>query len=173
LSKEDNTYKPIKAYKVLLRIAAVVVIGFGLYFALLNEDLTKINTLVAETTNFSLPDNSEITVNADSKIAYNKEKWNKNRKLSLDGEAFFKVAKGAKFEVKTDIGTVTVLGTRFNVKQRGKLLEVQCFEGLVNVTIDTVNNKLRAGETLLFTKSKLVMGRTSLTKPSWVNGKSS
>ena len=133
LAKENTAPKFIQSYKFLLRIAAVFVIGFSLYFTLNNGDLVKVNTLVAQHTNITLPDNSEVTFNAASLQKYNKEDWDKKRQLTLEGEAFFNVAKGAKFEVKTKMGIVTVLGTRFNVKHRNKLLEVQCFEGLINV----------------------------------------
>lgn len=173
LAKENTAPKFIQSYKFLLRIAAVLVIGFSLYFTLNNGDLVKVNTLVAQHTNIILPDNSEVMVNAASVVKYNKEDWDKKRQLTLEGEAFFKVAKGAKFEVKTKMGIVTVLGTRFNVKHRNKLFEVQCFEGLVNVEIDKTNIKLQAGETIRFINNKLIEGKTSLTKPSWIDGKSS
>lgn len=173
LEKENNfTTKYIKPYKFLLRIAAIFVISFGLYFTLMNEDLTKVNTLAAQHTNVTLPDNSEVTVNAASIVKYNKENWNKKRQLTLEGEAFFKVAKGAKFVVNTKMGIVTVLGTQFNIKQRNKLFEVQCFEGLVNVEIGKTNIKLQAGETIRFINNKLTEGQTNQTKPSWIDGKS-
>ncbi len=174
LEKENNfTTKYITPYKFLLRIAAIFVISFGLYFTLMNEGLTKVNTLAAQHTNVTLPDNSEVTINAASLVKYNKEDWNKKRKLTLEGEAFFKVAKGAKFVVNTKMGIVTVLGTQFNIKQRNKLFEVQCFEGLVNVEIGKTNIKLQAGETIRFINNKLTEGKISLTKPSWIDGKSS
>ena len=173
LTKENTTPKFIKSYRFLLRIAAIFVIGLGLYFTLFNEDLVKVNTLVSQHTNVTLPDNSEVIINAASTVKYNEEDWDKKRKLTLEGEAFFKVAKGAKFEVKTELGIVTVLGTQFNVKQRDKLFEVQCFEGLVNVRIGSRNVKLNTGETIRFFKKKLIKGKTSITKPSWIDGKSS
>lgn len=174
LIEKENKTAPKKntSFKFLMRIAAVLVVGLGLYFTVLKEDLVKVNTLVAEQTNFNLPDNSEIIINADSKIKYNEKEWAKKRKLTLDGEAFFKVAKGEKFDVKTDLGTITVLGTQFNVKQRGKLLEVQCFEGLVSVDIGKSTIKLPAGNTLRLFKNKLIEGKTSHTKPFWIEGKS-
>ncbi|MBN4085167.1 FecR domain-containing protein [Flavobacteriaceae bacterium AH-315-B10] len=174
LKKENNfTAKYITPYNFLLRIAAIFVIGFGLYFTLINEDLTKVNTLVSESTNIILPDYSQVTINAASLIKYNDDNWSEKRNLSLEGEAFFKVSKGSVFVVKTKLGNITVLGTQFNVKQRGKLLEVQCYEGLVNVEISKTNIKLKAGETIRFINNKLIEGKTSLTKPSWIDGKSS
>lgn len=159
-------------FKILMRIAAIFVIGFGLYFTLLKDDVVNVNTTYAQQTNVNLPDNSEIIVNAASKIKYNEKDWIKKRIVNLDGEAFFKVAKGEKFDVKTNLGTVTVLGTQFNVKQRGKLLEVQCFEGLVSVQIGKTTIKLPAGNTLRLLDNKQTQRKINLTKPSWVDGKS-
>jgi ferric-dicitrate binding protein FerR (iron transport regulator) len=170
--EEKSTSKPNTTLKFLMRIAAVFVIGFGLYFTVLKEDLVKVNTLMAEQTNINLPDDSEIIVNADSKIKYSEKKWDKKRALKLDGEAFFKVAKGKKFDVKTDLGVISVLGTQFNVKQRGKLLEVQCYEGLVSVEMGKSNIKLPAGYIVRLFDGKITEGKTILSKPSWVDGKS-
>lgn len=173
LEKEKRPVsKKNTSLKIFIRIAAIFVIGLGLYFTIPKEDLVKVNTLIAEQTNVSLPDNSEIIVNADSKLKYNEKDWEKKRKLNLDGEAFFIVAKGEKFEVKTDLGTVTVLGTQFNVKQRGKLLEVQCYEGLVSVEVNKYNINLPAGNTLRILENEIIRGKTNLKKPSWIGGRS-
>ncbi|MFC4721678.1 FecR family protein [Geojedonia litorea] len=173
LEKKDKvTSRQNFSLKFLMRIAAIFVVGLGLYFTILKEDLVKVNTSVAQQTNFTLPDNSEIIVNAESQIKYNESDWNKKRELKLNGEAFFKVAKGQKFDVKTELGTVTVLGTQFNVKQRGKLLEVQCFEGLVNVIIGKSNLELPAGNTIRLFENNLIRKKISLIKPTWIEGKS-
>ena len=172
LEKETAAPTSKTSIKYFLRIAAVFLIGFGLYFTVLKEDLVNVNTLVAQHTTIDLPDDSEILINADSKIKYNEKRWDKKRVLTLDGEAFFKVAKGRKFDVKTDLGTVSVLGTQFNVKQRGNLLEVKCFEGLVSVTINNSDVKLPAGNTLRLINRKFIKGKTTQLKPSWIDGKS-
>ena len=49
----------------------------------------------------SLPDNSQVSLNALSSVTYNESSWDENRELTLNGEAFFKVEKGSTFEVKT------------------------------------------------------------------------
>jgi len=173
LAKENTATKSITLPKILFRIAAIFIVGFGLYFTLLYENLNKVNSLASEHKIITLPDNSQVTLNAVSTIKYNEKSWDKKRKLTLEGEAFFNVAKGATFKVKTEIGTVSVLGTQFNVNQRGNLFEVQCFEGVVNVEINSKNVKLHKGETIRLFEKKWLKGKTSLTKPTWVNGISS
>ena len=83
--------------------------------------------------NFSLPDQSEVTLNAGSRIQYLEKGWNEDRVLELTGEAFFKVKKGSDFVVHTPSGVVKVLGTSFNVVSRNDRLEVVCFTGKVRV----------------------------------------
>jgi len=119
--------------KPLLRIAAILVLAGGGYFIFLLNLTTTIDTLSAEKTKIFLPDSSEVTLNTFSKISYRASSWGRRRSVTLDGEAFFKVAKGSQFDVETNDGTVTVLGTRFNVKRRKNYFEVVCYEGLVEV----------------------------------------
>jgi transmembrane sensor len=129
----------------LLRIAAVLVIGLGLFFAtraLTTQTQTAEN---GDTQIFELPDASQVTLNSGSEIQYNKWSWNSHRSLQLDGEAFFKVTKGKTFDVCTDLGKVTVLGTQFNVKARGKRFEVVCFEGKVRVQSGQTTTLLTPG----------------------------
>ena len=117
----------------LLKIAAVLVLGIGITFAMRNFVSFTESALNGEKTSFVLPDNSEVVLNSGSEIQYKKWNWSTERKLKLDGEAFFKVAKGKTFEVETDLGKVTVLGTQFNVKSRNNRIDVICFEGKVKV----------------------------------------
>lgn len=66
--------------------------------------------------------------------------------MTLEGEGFFKVAKGSKFEVETSAGTVSVLGTAFNVKNRKDYFEVVCYEGSVKVESSQKISKLLPGQ---------------------------
>ena len=165
------TLAPFKAF---LRIAAVVTVllaGSFIYLTTLNE---TVSTAYAESKAITLPDNSEIILNAESKVTYSEKKWETNRNIDLSGEAFFKVAKGQKFTVATEQGVITVLGTQFNVEARDNYLEVSCFEGLVSVAFDGVETKLPAGNSFL-----AINGEHSLQKvmvngsPSWLTNESS
>ncbi len=64
----------------------------------------------------SLPDGSEVTLNANSSISYTEEEG--KRAVQLSGEAFFDVARNEKtpFVITVKHTEVTVLGTSFNVK---------------------------------------------------------
>ena len=120
-----------------------------------------------------LPDDSEIHLNALSSISYNKNKWNKSRAISLDGEAYFKVVKGATFQVNTEAGQVTVLGTEFNVKHRDGIFEVVCYEGSVRVTHQDHTNILKPGDSFLILDGKYIAIEKDIAKnPSWIDNRS-
>lgn len=65
-----------------------------------------------------LPDASRITLNSGSSISYNRLYGYTNRRTELNGEAFFEVESDADlpFEVATYNASVTVLGTKFNLR---------------------------------------------------------
>ncbi|WP_428740939.1 FecR family protein [Tenacibaculum sp.] len=134
-------YKSVYKYA-----AAVVVLLVSSYFLFFNNS-ASFSTQYAETKTFNLPDDSEVILNANSNISFNKKNWKDNRNLHLDGEAYFKVKKGKSFTVNTSLGKVTVLGTQFNVKERKNFFEVKTFEGLVSVQYKDTLVKLPKGKT--------------------------
>jgi len=114
-------------YKPFLRIAAILVVLLGvssLFF--LNSTDSKMSTLAGQKISLALPDASAVMLNAKSELAFNEKDWKGQREVTLVGEAFFKVTKGSTFDVLTQAGKVSVLGTQFNVKNRKGYFEVQC-----------------------------------------------
>ncbi|WP_198658967.1 FecR family protein [Winogradskyella tangerina] len=158
--------------KPLLRLAAVLAICFSVYYYTTTLD-TKFDTQIANRTDIELPDNSEVVLNSNSSLVFNESNWSKNRTVTLNGEAFFKVAKGEKFDVVTESGTVSVLGTQFNVKQRINYFEVVCYEGLVGVKTKEEYVKLHPGESIKIIDGKLLADeKETATQPSWLRGES-
>ena len=127
------------------------------------------NALAAQKVNITLPDQSEVLLNAGSTISYYKRQWDTNRSLDLKGEAYFTVEKGSTFMVNTPKGTVTVVGTEFNVSQREDYFEVQCFEGIVDVVSDTIERRLTAGHTYRIHADTFSEGTTEYSKPEWTS----
>ena len=124
----------------------VVFLATGLFLFLNQPEV--ISTGYSEMAVLELPDQSSVKLNADSKIKYKPSKWNKKRILGLEGEAYFQVEKGKKFTVETDQGEVTVLGTKFNVKDRENYFEVHCYEGAVKVNVASREVILRKGNSI-------------------------
>ncbi|MBL4662276.1 MAG: FecR domain-containing protein [Flavobacteriaceae bacterium] len=151
----------------LMRLAAVFVMGLGVYFLFFFNNLTHIQTLASQKTTIELPDESLVTLNAFTEISYHKNNWNKNREVHLNGEAFFKVAKGEVFDVVTENGTVTVVGTQFNVKQRDNYFEVKCYEGIVKVETNNTTKELLAGDTFRLYGNSITFSTTSYQLPQW------
>ncbi len=158
----------------LLRIAAAITVLFALTFFYISSLNETFSTEYAERTEVVLPDASEVILNAESELSYSERKWDTERALSLEGEAFFKVAKGKKFTVTTDLGTVSVLGTQFNVESRKGFFEVTCYEGLVSVNFQGKEEKLPAGTSFLVVNERVVQTEAPVTsQPSWINNESS
>lgn len=167
--------KPVKKLHWLnpfLKIASVLVIAFGLYFTIFQNNITHVETVAGEKITVALPDGSQVILNALSSIEYNTKNWNKERSLQLDGEAYFKVANGKKFDVITENGVVTVVGTQFNVKQRANFFEVKCFEGKVSVVSDTIKRLLHPGQTYRILDQKFSEGTTIAPTPKWADNMS-
>ena len=128
---------------------------------------------IAQKTLIELPDESQVTLNAVSFLSYNKKEWREVRDVSLEGEAYFKVAKGQTFNVITSSGKVSVLGTQFNVKQRDHLFEVVCYEGSVRVTHLLKTEILKPGDSFLILDGKYIAKeKETSSDPSWINNKS-
>lgn len=174
ISREKKQPKLIPLYRrnYFLRIAAVLVIGLGLWFALPGKDatVTKVLADAGKTSVFTLPDASEVVLNAGSDADYISEEWSVHRKINLHGEAFFKVAKGKTFDVITDGGKVTVVGTQFNVKSRGNRFEVTCFEGKVRVQSGENVAFITKGQKVAFENGKAIPSTFMETaRPTWMD----
>ncbi len=122
-----------------------------------------------------LPDGSEVSLNSKSSITYNKSDWfDGNRTLTLNGEGYFKVKKGATFRVYSENGTVRVLGTEFNVKSTGSYYEVSCYEGRVEVQKNNEIKLLTKGLSFRKIATNSSEIRTFEAKePNWLSGESS
>ena len=175
-----NDYKQKKvpviqftSYKFLFRVASILIMGVGIYFLFFFNDLTTVETLANQNTTFELPDASSVVLNDASKATYNKKEWAKKRAVSLQGEAFFKVAKGSKFDVITSSGTISVLGTQFNVKNRTHYFEVACFEGIVSVTNNGKVQHLTKGHVYRFINNIATLDSIQNKLPTWMRNVSS
>ncbi len=150
--------------------AAVVVIAVVAYLA--QPSLTTIKTSFGEQEIAFLPDGSEVRLNSSSSISYDPDTWNESREIELKGEAFFEVKRGSDFVVNTTGGSVKVLGTSFNVKSRGKLLDVVCFTGKVNVNSTNVDEDITPGMAIRVRSGQLdkLITKEVESGPSWIDG---
>jgi len=154
-----------KSYGFILKIAAILVLAFGVlaFFHQMSWQTTQ--TAFAQTKTIVLPDESQVLLQPGSELSYNSLTWFLTREVELEGEAFFEVKKGETFSVKTDVGQVKVLGTKFNVKSTAQKLNVVCYEGRVKVSQNKTTEIIGANEFVvmkdnaIINKNKIVMNK--------------
>ena len=156
---------------MLLKIAAIFVLLAG-STVFVTSLPTNIQAPIASIQTIELPDSSKITLKENARISYKKYGWPFNREVTLEGEAYFEVAKGKTFTVRTPSGNVSVLGTSFNVKTQNDILIVSCFEGLVSVNANGINTLVTPGDSFSFAPM-LVNNKIYTSKPSWIFNESS
>lgn len=142
--------------------AAVVLLcmaGWLAYDAWRPAPMLMVSTL-AETRTVVLPDQTKVTLNRYSTLSYPERFKEKRRKVHLQGEAYFEVAKDAKhpFIVKAEAVRVKVLGTHFNVEAYPGDAEVRTtlLEGSVAVSLKGENQRLvlAPNESAVYNKEK-------------------
>lgn len=159
---------------IWLRVSAVILIAFGISFAIYKLQTTKqlveseIIAVLSEegVVDHRLTDSTTIVVNAHSKISYHKDYGVKNRKLKLEGEAFFEVKHmdDMPFIVEAEDIMVQVLGTAFNVKafEGDTIVEVYVRTGEVYFfTSDLDGIFLMSGEMGVFNKNTRTFSRVA------------
>jgi transmembrane sensor len=128
--------------QTFVRIAAMVVFVAGLGWLFFEvaapKQITVASAADQKNVEVMLPDGSMVYLNRNSTLTYPKHFNNSNRKVSLEGEAFFDIARDESHPFILDAGqaTVRVLGTSFNVITDNGNDEVEVFvsSGSVMVT---------------------------------------
>ncbi|MDW3190987.1 MAG: FecR domain-containing protein [Cytophagales bacterium] len=152
-------------------VAASVVILIGAFFLLAGTK--TIRAPYGQHQLATLPDGSKVRLNSGSVLSYNKLDWMWSREVTLEqGEAFFEVEKGNEFRVATPEGTVTVLGTTFNVDLFEDKFRVICYTGKVAVASGDFSQELRPGYGVVLQDGEVIdqelVGATAT--PGWMRG---
>jgi len=160
----------------LIYLLTSLAAGFLLFFAIRQflSGKQPVNVLAQNGSRieYRLPDGSEVNINAGSRIAFDKKDFSNRRRLTLEGEAFFKVQKGSGFTVSTSRGSVEVLGTSFNVYSRANAFKVSCLTGRVMVTSGNRSITIIPGESAELKGADLVSYTDAgINKVnSWIDG---
>jgi len=155
----ENTTNNFSEGRSYARYYAAASLIFLLAIPFVIHVIGKTNlTAVEDSTDFTLPDGSEVLLAHGSTLTYNSVLWSFDRTTVLEGEGFFKVKSGHSFTVETDRGNVTVLGTQFSVWENSDALVVQCQEGSV-----------RVADQVLSENDYLVVSPESTTSGKWEN----
>ncbi|GHT76561.1 iron dicitrate transporter FecR [Bacteroidia bacterium] len=113
---------------------------------------SDVTTSYGETKIVTLPDGTTVTLNACSHISYLNQFENNERRVKLEGEAYFQVTRNEKqlFIIITNQFDVNVLGTEFNIKayQNDEIYAVNVNSGKVQVEMPEATIRLVAEEHL-------------------------
>ncbi len=137
-------------YKRFFRQAAVFILLFGLgvlsHYFITNKSRVgtplyskscSVQAPLGQMTNLELPDGTIVILNSGSKLSYQSGFSYGNRKVVLEGEAFFDVKKdkGHPFIVKSSLLDVKVYGTSFNIQAypEDKTFNATLVEGSISV----------------------------------------
>ncbi|MEO6547837.1 MAG: FecR domain-containing protein [Ferruginibacter sp.] len=130
----------IKFRKIWYAAAAIILIGvLAISIRLITNTPARpqFATSYGQIRHDKLPDGTEVTLNANSKLTYPKQ-WveGTDREVWINGEAFFHVKKTShrnRFIVHTDAFDIEVTGTSFNVINREGMSTVILKEGSVKI----------------------------------------
>lgn len=136
-----------------LKIAAVLVVLFGLWFVAARQFTTPQNdVLTFKSGNKSiekiLPDGTRILLSKNSEITYSKAFVGNTREINLTGEGFFDVHHDAvhPFVIHTQGTDVKVLGTSFNVRAYDAQVQVLVKNGKVQFSKNSAKVILTKGQ---------------------------
>ncbi len=168
--EDENNNTKVKNFgwlKIMgVAAAFLLLIISGISFSnLRKKEINAVSHITSsqEQKGFSLPDGSKVYLNAVSSLGYGDD-W--DRKVNLEGEAFFEVTKGEKFSISTNMGEVQVLGTSFNVSARKDVFAVNCKTGKVKVSFKNSSEKpvyLVKGQGVIFDNGMIVKSNLNPT----------
>ncbi len=167
-------------YKKWYAVAAVFIVFLvaapSVYLTLFHQK-TSHATAYGEVKEIILPDGSEVTLNGNSVISYSPDWQEGLREVWLEGEAYFQVQHlgvqanlkdknipdAHKFVVHTNDLDVTVLGTQFNINNRGDQVRVVLNSGKVKVNVAHAATKneifMEPGEMVAYDTHRKTIGK--------------
>ncbi len=123
-------------------IVILVMAGFWLREVTKIEKLSfnSLETASGQQSTLYLNDGTKVKINENSKLTYPSQFNDKNRDVSLRGEAYFEVAHSQQHPFQVNIGayTVRVLGTKFNIDAYPD--QIYVYTGLKEGKIQIIDN---------------------------------
>ncbi|MBD3591951.1 FecR family protein [Bacteroides sp. GM023] len=160
LSPKKARWQPV-IYKVAATILLPVCLALATYLFVGNinkvsQDPFMVAVDYGQKANITLPDGTKVWLNSATHLSYDAEYNKEERKIYLDGEAYFEVAKNKekRFVVCCNDLEIEALGTTFDVKGYSDDLSVTTLlaEGSVRVSNQTSATLLKPGEKVEYHK---------------------
>lgn len=183
VAQKASKTKIVPMYSILRKVAAVAAIFLLTFVVYTQFSASKNATLVVvEATEMernkkiALSDGTIVYLNKHAKLSYPKEFANDQRTVTLEGEAFFEVAKETNrpFRITTNHSEVEVLGTSFNINTQAAQTEVAVATGKVKVQslFEEASAILMPNNSALITQTDLTSFPTANQNYlAWQNGK--
>jgi len=189
LSRRNNSLTPLpqKNRNRLLTwmkygAAAIVffLLSLNIYRSLYSEDSSAINIIEVpkgEKATVTLSDGTKVWLNAETKLTYPSQFGRKQRKVTIEGEGYFEVARNEKkpFVLNGEEFNIHVLGTQFNVNAYpGEDVSIALREGRINVEVKEAESQLELNPSdhlRLTTDGQTILEKIDVaTINSWTKG---
>jgi transmembrane sensor len=147
--------------------AAVIVIVIAGYFFMPHRS-TTITGVAGNIRKQILSDGSIVWLKGKSTLIFPVSFGNKDRIVTLEGEALFEVAKDAAHPFMIHCGTLTtkVLGTSFNIRNNGRETAVSVLTGKISLRTGTsAEILLSANENAVYSEPQAIIKKTAGTTP--------
>ncbi len=168
-------------WKVAAFITGIVFASLVIFSMFDSTTKFEAATLTDQRSKIVLPDGSQIWLNSNSRIIYTSSIWNSNRKVKLEGEAYFEVFHddNSPFLVNTKGIVTRVLGTKFNIRSRINEENVTTTLLQGSVIMQTPRNVndvlLKPGQTVEMNASTYKYSLVNYSNPNnvllWINGR--
>ncbi len=179
---EKEKIIPINRNKMWMRIAASIIIVFGMsyyfYNNLQSEDLQFSSISSGKNIKeINLADGSIVWLNQNSKLEYPEKFAKNNRVVKMTGEAYFIIAhnKQKPFIVKTENTTTEVLGTEFNLKSfdNEQDIEIVLTKGKVKFTDikSNVSELMKPNDKITLNKEERKLRKETVSNSNFLSWK--
>lgn len=138
-----------------------------------NGQFNEIDVSNAGKFKICLSDGSMVWVSSSSKLRYPVAFNGPERRVSLEGEAYFQIAKDATKPFYVEVGgkTIRVLGTQFNVSAYTRQVRTTLVEGSVRIEDGKKVSMLKPGQQAVFNPQGVVIKTANVEKETaWKDG---
>lgn len=153
--RQKKIRQAILLYQRIAAFAFIPLLLIGVYFSVSRGEsdtenreevsMLTINAPLGSRVAFILPDSTRGMLNSGSSLSYSIP-FETNRRVELEGEAWFEVAKleNSQFEVSSGLAEIRVLGTKFNISSYPgeNYMELVLDEGRVEVINTAIDERI-------------------------------
>jgi transmembrane sensor len=181
--KKNYTLNLVRILKIASIVLLMLALPFSYYIgthnSISNDSMTTISCAFGDKSSIVLPDSTKVWLNSGSKLSFSSKFKKEDRKVILEGEAFFSVSKDKKhpFRVKTTELDIEVLGTKFDLKAypEERSVSTTLVEGSIKISSKYQQTLIKPNQKIVFDKASKEMSLQEITDISidtdWRDGR--